>query len=81
MAVSEPSLADNVQGAVTGASDVRVMHMLYADDLCPTASHPTELQIMLDRLHGYAQKGLTINVSSLKLYTLTQRAITYPLLR
>eukprot|EP00983_Pelagomonas_calceolata_P020107 634720-Pelagomonas_calceolata.AAC.1 len=57
-------LADTVQGAATGASDVRVSHMLYADDLCLTANHPTELQIMLDRLHGYAQrKGLIINVS------------------
>eukprot|EP00983_Pelagomonas_calceolata_P067735 1149591-Pelagomonas_calceolata.AAC.3 len=55
-------LADNVQGAVTGASDVRVTHMLYADDL--TANHPTELQIMLDSVHRYAQrKGLIINVS------------------
>eukprot|EP00983_Pelagomonas_calceolata_P116464 1160307-Pelagomonas_calceolata.AAC.8 len=61
MAISES--ADNVQGAVTGASDVRVTHVLYADDLCLTANDPTELQIMLDRLHGYAQrKGLTINV-------------------
>eukprot|EP00983_Pelagomonas_calceolata_P048526 1141078-Pelagomonas_calceolata.AAC.1 len=53
-----------MQGAVTGAIDVRVMHMLYADDLCFTANDPTELQIMLDRLHGYAQrKGLITNVS------------------
>eukprot|EP00983_Pelagomonas_calceolata_P124266 1161088-Pelagomonas_calceolata.AAC.1 len=59
-------LADNMQGAVTGASDVQITHMLH--DLClhqsSYANHPTELQIMLDRLHGYAQrKGLKINVS------------------
>eukprot|EP00983_Pelagomonas_calceolata_P070609 1150854-Pelagomonas_calceolata.AAC.1 len=50
-------LADNVQGAVTEASDVQVMLSLYADDLCLTANHPTELQIMLDRLYGYAQRN------------------------
>eukprot|EP00983_Pelagomonas_calceolata_P084995 1156469-Pelagomonas_calceolata.AAC.9 len=71
MAVSEPSndvdcLAANIQGAVTSARDAQVTHMLYAGDLCLTANHPTELQIimMLDRLNGYAQrKGLIISVS------------------
>eukprot|EP00983_Pelagomonas_calceolata_P022154 695831-Pelagomonas_calceolata.AAC.1 len=41
-------LADNMQGAVTGASDVRVTRMLYADDMCLTANDPTELQFMPD---------------------------------
>eukprot|EP00983_Pelagomonas_calceolata_P078829 1154399-Pelagomonas_calceolata.AAC.3 len=60
-------LAENVQGAITGTSDVRVVHtvhgMLYADDLCLTSNQADQLQLMLDRLHVYAQrKGLVINV-------------------
>eukprot|EP00983_Pelagomonas_calceolata_P045339 1139688-Pelagomonas_calceolata.AAC.8 len=44
-------LAENVQGAIAGTSDVRVTHMLYADDLCLTSNQPDLLQLMLDRLH------------------------------
>eukprot|EP00983_Pelagomonas_calceolata_P016604 523918-Pelagomonas_calceolata.AAC.2 len=52
-------LAENVQGAITATRDVRVTHMLYADDLCLASNLPGQLQLMLDRLHTYAQrKGL-----------------------
>eukprot|EP00983_Pelagomonas_calceolata_P042826 1138672-Pelagomonas_calceolata.AAC.1 len=38
--------------------------MLYADDLCPTSNQPDQLQLMLYRLHVYAQqKGLVINAA------------------
>eukprot|EP00983_Pelagomonas_calceolata_P019330 607742-Pelagomonas_calceolata.AAC.1 len=33
-------------------SDMRVTHMLYADDLCPSSNLPDQLQLMLDRLHA-----------------------------
>mmetsp|Transcript_418 Transcript_418/g.1002 ORF Transcript_418/g.1002 Transcript_418/m.1002 type:complete len:905 (+) Transcript_418:594-3308(+) len=57
-------LAENVQGAITGTRDVRVTHMLYADNLCLTSNLPDQLQLMLDRLHTYAQwKGLVINTA------------------
>eukprot|EP00983_Pelagomonas_calceolata_P090390 1157414-Pelagomonas_calceolata.AAC.6 len=62
-------LAENVQGAITGTSDLRVTHMLYADDLCLSSNQPDQLQLMLDRLpvHVHAQrKGLVINVANLK---------------
>eukprot|EP00983_Pelagomonas_calceolata_P058692 1145600-Pelagomonas_calceolata.AAC.2 len=45
-------LAENVQGAITGTCDMRVTHMLYADDLCLTSDVPDQLQLMLDRLHA-----------------------------
>eukprot|EP00983_Pelagomonas_calceolata_P063050 1147566-Pelagomonas_calceolata.AAC.1 len=39
-------------------------HMLCADDLCITSNLPDQLQLMLDRLHTYAQrKGLVINAA------------------
>eukprot|EP00983_Pelagomonas_calceolata_P029853 933997-Pelagomonas_calceolata.AAC.1 len=38
--------------------------MLYADDLCLTSNLLGQLQLMLDRLHTYAQrKGLVINAA------------------
>ncbi len=33
------TIAEGVQGAVTGTEDVRVTHMLYADDLTLLANH------------------------------------------
>eukprot|EP00983_Pelagomonas_calceolata_P065826 1148761-Pelagomonas_calceolata.AAC.1 len=41
--------------AVTGSSEVQITHMLYADDLCLASNQPDQLQLMLDRLHTYAQ--------------------------
>ena len=50
-------------GAVTGTEELRVTHMLYADDLTLTANEPVQLQKMLRRLESYAaRKGLTVNV-------------------
>jgi len=50
-------------GAVTGTEELRVTHMLYADDLTLTANDPVQLQKMLRRLESYAaRKGLTVNV-------------------
>jgi len=50
-------------GAVTGTVGLRVIHMLYADDLPLTANDPVQLQKMLRRLESYAaRKGLTVNV-------------------
>eukprot|EP00983_Pelagomonas_calceolata_P020074 633164-Pelagomonas_calceolata.AAC.1 len=38
--------------------------MLYADDLCLTSDLPDQLQLILDRLHTYAQlKRLVINAA------------------
>ena len=72
-------LAENVSGAVTGAGNFHVTHMLYADDLCLTANHPTELQRMLDRLHGYAQrKGLIINVSKSEVVSFNSKGNNVP---
>ncbi len=47
-------IARDVRGAVKGVADVRVTHMLYADDLSLTANEPDQLQMMLDRLSAYA---------------------------
>ena len=50
-------------GAVTGTEELRVTHMLYADDLTLTANEPVQLQKMLRRLELYAvRKGLTVTV-------------------
>jgi len=47
---------------ITGSSNIRVTHMLYADDLCLTANRADQMQTMLDLLDAYAKrKELTIN--------------------
>jgi len=57
-------IAEGVQGAVTGAEDVRVRHMLYADDLTLLANAPDAMQTMLDELVVYARsKHLTIKTT------------------
>jgi len=48
-------LAEGVQGAVTGSEDVRVTHMLYADDRTLQANAPDAMQTMLSRLGVYAR--------------------------
>jgi len=58
------SIAEGVQGAVTGTEDVRVTHMLYADDLTLLANAHDAMQTMLNRLVVYARsKHLTINTA------------------
>ncbi len=57
-------IARDVRGAVTGVADLRVTHMLYADDLSLSANEPDQLQMILDRLSAYAlRKGLIVNTS------------------
>jgi len=61
------TIAEGVQGAVTGSEDVRVMHMLYADDLTLLANAPDATQTMLNRLVVYARsKHLTIKTAKLE---------------
>lgn len=51
-------------GAVAGTGDLRVSHMLYADDLCLTANTCQHLEALLRQLRRYADaKGLTVNVA------------------
>ncbi len=58
------TIAEGVQEAFTGTEDVRVMHMLYADDLTLLANAPDAMQTMLNRLVAYARtKHLTINTA------------------
>jgi len=42
-------IAEGVQGAVTRSEDVRVTHMMYADDLTLLAYAPDAMQNMLNR--------------------------------
>jgi len=56
-------IAEDCKGAVTGTDGVNVTHMLYADDSALFSHDPAEMQKMLNRLSGYAQKkSLIINV-------------------
>ncbi len=65
-----------MQGAVTGTDDVRVTHMLYADDLTLLANAPDAMQIMLNRLVVYAHsKHLTINTAKSEVIRSTQSAV------
>ncbi len=58
------TIAEGVQGAVTGSEDVRVTHMLYANDLTLLANALDAMQTMLNRLVVYARsKHLTINTA------------------
>jgi len=51
-------LLKGVQGAVTGTENVRVTHILYADDLTLLANAPDAMQIMLNRLVVYARSNI-----------------------
>ena len=51
-----PTVADGVQGAVTGSEGVHVSHLLYADDLTLLSNKPQQLQCMLNKLAIYARK-------------------------
>ncbi len=43
-------IVEGVQGTVTKSEDVRITHMLYADDLTLLTNAPAALQTMLNRL-------------------------------
>jgi len=59
-------IAEGVQG-VTRSKDVRVTHMLYADDLTLLTIVPDAVQTMLNRHVVYARsKHLTINTAKSK---------------
>ncbi len=71
-------IARDVRGAVTRVADVRVSHMLYADDLSLTANEPDQLQMMLDRLSANAlRKGLMCTHLNQRWCTLTLDAQGY----
>ncbi len=58
------SIAEGVQGEVTGTEDVRAKHILYADDLTLLAYAPDAVQTMLNRPVIYARsKHLTIDTA------------------
>jgi len=58
------TIDEGVQGAITGTEDVRVTHMLCADDLTLLANAPDAMQTMLYRLVVCARsKHLTINTA------------------
>eukprot|EP00983_Pelagomonas_calceolata_P022220 698782-Pelagomonas_calceolata.AAC.1 len=72
-------LSENVQGAIAGTSDLRVAHMLYADDLCLTSNVPDQLLLMPDRLHAYAQrKELVINADKSEIVHLNSSGNNVP---
>eukprot|EP00983_Pelagomonas_calceolata_P055191 1144027-Pelagomonas_calceolata.AAC.3 len=74
-------LAENVQGAVTGKSEVRVMHVLCIDDLYLTGDQPQQLQLLLDRLHVYAQrKGLVMNAAKSETVHFNLRSDSVPVI-
>jgi len=59
------SLAEGVQGAITGIPNFTATHPLFADDLSLTSTDHNELQTVLDKLRVYAQKkSLTVNTQS-----------------
>jgi len=72
-------IAEGVCGAVTGVNDAQVTHMLYADDLCLTANQANQLQLMLNRLSGYAlRKGLIVNTSKSEVVHFNSRGTNVP---
>ncbi len=72
-------IAQGVRGTVTGVADVRVTHMLYADDLSLTANEPDQLQMMLDRLSACAlRKGLIVNKSKSEVVHFNSRHTRIP---
>ena len=73
------TLSEGVRGALTGTPNFRVTHMLYADDLAPTANHHTELQTMLNKLRVYAQrKALTVNAQKSEVMCFNSRTENLP---
>ena len=56
------SLAERVQGAITGNPNFTVTHLMFADDLFLTTTDHNELQTMLNKQRVYVQKkSLTVN--------------------
>jgi len=73
------SIAEGVEGAITGSSTIRVTHTLYADDLCLLANRPDQLQTMLNRLDEYTKrKGLTINTAKSKVVDFNSHGLNVP---
>ena len=57
-------VAEGCEGAMTGTENFRVSHLMFADDLTLLSNCDRDLQKMLDKLRGYAErKHLIINVS------------------
>ena len=62
------SLAEGVQGAITGIPNFTVTHLLFADDLSLTSTDHNELQTMLNKLTVHAQKkSFTVNTQKSRL--------------
>jgi len=56
------SLAEGVQGVITGTPYFTVTHLLFADDLSLTSTDHNELQTIINKLRIYAQKkSLTVH--------------------
>ena len=51
---STHSLAEGVQGVITGIPNFTVTHLLFADDLSLTSTDHNELHTMLNKLRVYA---------------------------
>jgi len=72
-------IAEDVRGAVTGTENVRVTHMLYADDLTLLSNEPGALQTMLSRLTVYARKKhLVINTLKSEVVHFNSKGINLP---
>jgi len=73
------SIAEGVEGAITGSSTKRVTHMLYAGDKCLIANRPDQLQTMLNRLDEYAKrKGSTINTAKSEVVHFNSHGFSVP---
>ena len=69
------SLAEGVQGVITGIPDFTVTHMLFSDYLFLTsyADH-NKLQTMLNKLRAYSQKNLmAVNTQTSKVMCFNSR--------
>eukprot|EP00983_Pelagomonas_calceolata_P074111 1152416-Pelagomonas_calceolata.AAC.1 len=71
-------IAEDVQGAVTGTEDVRMTHMLHADDLTLLSNEAGAPQTMLCRLVVYARKKhLIINTVKSEVVHLTLKGTIF----
>ena len=75
---STHSLAEGVQGVITGIPNFTVTHLLFAGDLSLTSTNQYELQTMLNKLRVYAQnKSLTVNTQKSEVMCFNSRPGSY----
>jgi len=73
------SVAERVEGALSGTPNFLVTHMLFADDLLLMSNDPKHMQTMLNKLRAQARrKSLTVSTQKSEVMCFNSYAINLP---